>query len=749
MTHHQICFTRLSGQGSGDGWQAVNMSPELPQSAVSSFTRFQNGNITPPAFDEEDAASQIVTELQTDGEYAFYTLIKCNAAADDRGRAIMFAHSYVFSLDEFVKDPQAVLCVDKSNFSFDVSSTQEMRPSLVRTDAKNLRECVESLGLTKESYTTLVQCVYSILDGKTKNSLHLICDCSEETIRKYMTCIYAALPYEFRKKISFSTYEFQNGGVKTIIFDRKVKNPGSYYIDPKTEENNVLTEVVKKRLSKYEFMRVIPGNYDSDSDLDSYFKDLEERLAMFGSAQTTSLELYKIAYDLIRDEDSGPENMDTQALCQRLNEYMSAPTAHPYIDKQIQFVLAEIVERNIELNDVLSEKLCKKLETTRDADLIECGYRYNSAKVKRMSVDDGAKYLFEAYTNRNSESFIQIKKLLDEDEKGREILVKLYTMVAESIVKNSGGVPSAEDIRGFYDETKNLSSADEMAKLVFGLSVKYGLKLAVAEKEPKKLADTMNDLLIYVLNDKKEMARGVAKATKNAYWDNFKFADLVIDIPGYYDNVKPEGHELYDLAAGFIAILEIFKTDNTPYFSDALTELNAGASKTLDAAEYTAAMNKLIDACVENRDMVWEGNLDIWLHLTFTLRKIVGNPAKFLLEKGIIPSIEAFDDMYRGSEYLKDETSLDDFVEQLRECAQDKNEISKIAADAIRTIKDDKKQMEQLRKKEEREERRRAKETAKETARETSEKGSFFSGLFKKRNKNNNDDNDNNDDIGG
>lgn len=728
--HYQVCFTRVSGQGSLDGWQAVNTTPGLPQDATSAFTRFQNGNLIPPSFDAEDVDSQVVTELQNDGNFVFYTFIKYNAAADDKGRPIMFAHSYAFALNEFVRNPQEVLGLEQSNFAFEIAKTLSTPQTLVKRRSFSLNEVIETLGLTKDNYVTLVQCIYFILDSKTKNSLHIICDCMPDTIHKIMTCIYAALPFEFRKKITYATYELQNGAVKTIIFDRKVKNTSNYHLNPQTGENNVISDVILRRLEKYSFMKFVPERYRKNINHDNFFKCLEGKLALFGSEQTTSLDLYKIAYDLILDDSNKTLKPEPEELKKRLNELLSAPINHPYIDQQIQYVLGDIVEYRVVLNDVLSEKLCKKLETTCDQDLIECGYLYNSEKISRMSADEGAEYLFSSFKDRQSESFVQIKKLLNRDSRGREILNQLYTvLIAEQMPKDK------ENILCFFEETQTLFDRSKIQTSLFEMADVYLKSLIKKNQEPLILMTNTDEMLHEILSDRPDIVAMERKLVKQEYWSKFNYADLKIDSQKTYEIIELQDDPKCKLAFGILKSYQFFLDNDARQLNKQLTLMFSKKKALFTTEERSLLVEKLLVACLQKSYAIGNTDLDVWLSLAFLLCQENKNPVQFLIENSIPPMSMYFEKAYPLSEYLRDEQTKERFVDYLEKCAQEKNEHSKVANEAIRVIKENEKHKKKDAKKQQREEKNNVKETA--------EKPSLFSSVssvFKKKKSDDEDD---------
>jgi hypothetical protein len=452
-------------------------------------------------------------------------------------------------------------------------------------------------------------------------------------------------------------------------------------------------------------MKYVPENY-KDADLDEYFKYLEEKLGLFGSAQTTSLDLYKIAYDLIYYELHEDITLTSEELCIRLNELLNAPISHPYIDTQIWLVLGGIIEYKVILNDVLAEKLCKKLETTTDQDLIMRGYRYNSEKIARMSVDAGAKYLYDAYSNRQSDSFIQIKTLLDRDSKGRDILNQLYTVLI------AGRMPiDGDHILAFYEETKTLSDRSKIQESLIKM-VSANLESLVRKKQdPSVLMTHANELLRAVFNDKPDDIAEVKTVVKQLYWNEFDYADLKIESPKIYADVILQDEIKCQVVFEFLNAYKSFLANDDAQFNFQVNRLLSIMNALLTSDERSLLVNKLLSACVENRHVTGDTDLDIWLSLTLLLNAEKKNPAKFLIENRIKPMLKYFDEAYPRSKFLKNEANKEKFTIYLAEYAQEKTEYSKVASDALRVIKEHEKQAKQDVKRQQREEKRDTKES--------------------------------------
>jgi hypothetical protein len=322
MDFYHASFTRIGGQGVKDGWQAVNVSPGTPPAVIEKYTAFQNANIS------ADYGEDIVTELQTDNQYVYFTRIKYGLS-DSQGRPNMFADSFIFDVKQFSKNPGGVLSIKWHNFNFNFDSG--FNPDL----SSNL-DRLDELGLlnNRENYSRLVKCVYSTLTAR--EPLFIISEnYTEEIIANTMYSIYCALFLPFRKMVTFSTVNTK----KTIIFNRHPVQSNCRYFNLHTGETNT-------RFTDYEFVDEVisnPGTVDFD-------------LSRYGCAESTSLSLYKLAWG----EGS------TLNPVKRLNELLSAEVpVRDYLDRQILQLFCEIIKNDIPLNDIITEKIAN-LKTNND-----------------------------------------------------------------------------------------------------------------------------------------------------------------------------------------------------------------------------------------------------------------------------------------------------------------------------------------------------------------------------------------------
>ncbi|MCL1809212.1 MAG: hypothetical protein FWG42_05490 [Clostridiales bacterium] len=363
MKIHQASFTRVGGQGTCDGWQTVNVSPGAPADAVASFSRFQSSNVHDPEFDEEDKGEKIVTELQADGNCVFLTRIKYGLK-DQLGRPSMFANSFFIGINEFARNPQAVLGIKGENFRFDVESTKPDAHEVLLSEKLSLTAAAESIGLSREMHLVLARCVLHAQGISTKAALHLICDCAEETVRYAMFCICMSVPYSFRRIMSFSTCNAPPSAQKAVVFDRRLKNSSHLFFDLSTGKNNVLTEAAEKRLEWYDFADIAA---------------IDDVLARLGDQLSTSIDLIKLACETACSGLSGDylEKLSDEGLHRRLNELLSSGISqNALMDEQVGLTLGEVVRRRIVLNDIVAEKLSGYLEKATSRPLIDTGSAY-------------------------------------------------------------------------------------------------------------------------------------------------------------------------------------------------------------------------------------------------------------------------------------------------------------------------------------------------------------------------------------
>ncbi|MCL2071278.1 MAG: hypothetical protein FWH07_03480 [Oscillospiraceae bacterium] len=426
---YRIGFTRKGGQGIKDGWQAVNISPGIPPEIIGRYTALQNSNTPPgPVFEPEDSEEKTVTELQSDNHNVYFSRIKYGLA-DSQGRPSMFADSFVCDLKQFAENPSKLLLIKSGNFHFEVNEDESAQPE----SAPELLPAPElKLSLNPEQYAVLIKCVYSVMTARNKETLYIICggSYSDETVAETMLCIYSALFLPFRKVLTFATYETHGNVPKSVIFKRRQSGGESKYFNLETGETNI------KRFDNYGFIDEIAEN-PKQANL-NYFKSFESDLREYGCSETTSLALYKIVWEtghidsILADNDC--------ILTKKLNELLSvAVPKRTLLDEQILLFLTKIFERNINLNDILAQKL---------------------AGLPPMSANEALSSICTVYIYQKLKSLIPNEDLLPDFADGSsemvfEITEEAFDEIAESPIEVPDDFFEIEEGELHYDEYEN------------------------------------------------------------------------------------------------------------------------------------------------------------------------------------------------------------------------------------------------------------------------------------------------------
>ncbi|MCL1902821.1 MAG: hypothetical protein FWF94_00195 [Oscillospiraceae bacterium] len=378
MDYYKIGFTRLGGQGIKDGWQAVDIPPEIPPEIISKYAALQNANTPPaPVFDVEDNDEKTVIELQSDNRNTYLSRIKYGFA-DEQGRPSMLAKSFIFDVKQFAEAPEEAI-----RYVLPEQEELDNRPVFADSDKIAL----------------LLKCVYSVMTSRAKETLHLVMpDKSQKAIAATMSLIYSLLFLPFRRLLSFSTYEAENFTPKTIIIDRRLPefvndslpdDKRYKYFDLATGETNI-SDLTLRKFSVYGFIDEI-AETPKMANL-NYFKSFESDLREYGCTESTSLNLYKLVYEA-ENIDRILEG-DIDDILKKLNELLSInPPNRTLLDAQILKVIFKLSEKTkFPLCDVLNDILIRKLallSSETDNDLLKalCDFgTYTSIRDKTSNV---------------------------------------------------------------------------------------------------------------------------------------------------------------------------------------------------------------------------------------------------------------------------------------------------------------------------------------------------------------------------
>ncbi|PST48710.1 hypothetical protein COO72_06350 [Bifidobacterium callitrichos] len=747
----QICFTRVGKQGAGDGWQTVNVSPTIGAASVSAFEGMQNGNvkyIRNSEFDPEDVSSRIVTELRNDGHNVFLTRIKYGLTDEmDRPRPALFAQGFAFPLDRFIADPQSVLNVEYANYAISpdqtktapiVALTRTAHAAFSLVSRRSPVESLASIGLNERQFSDLVLCTMITLFSRSKETLTIRCDCSENTIRAVMACLYAAVPPALRVKLTFSTYLTNPGMPTTIVFAHPSRS-ASRVFDLVTGETNVLTEGVRRRYGRYTFI-TYPVALLGDVRLDEYFTQLEGKVACLDNVATADLDMFQLAHELLADERSDKTSYTYEECSDRMATllvFARLDRMNEYCERLIAGMLNEFLNNNYPINELLDEQLRVALGKAKTDELISAGERYAAKVITDKTPEDGARYLSEAYPDRTSQAFLRLRALLADSPSGQATLKSLYVDVvgAAVLAGASTGTVGPDQIAAYRDEAVVLTDQQAVERIVTESIERYLCRIVQPDEDPKTLVQQVGVVWNRVMPGTQLTA--IPASVSATYWKLFTFKKCSFDLRQYaYLQGEYTGYKALRAAVG---CWNAFSQRNLTALEQALHGYSVAAG-VLEADKRAVLDRIVLGACVQHRSIYAQRQvdgreqnkgelasaleLDVWLLLTDALLGSRQKAAEYMIAQRMLPTAEqgSFFDMVEESSLLRRDGELELFTDGFKQYMDGEQD-----RDRQQPAKDVLTDLNELAKIHAKEEKQRAKEEKQRAKEERKKSGGFLS----------------------
>ena len=368
------------------GWAVINTSADIPDKLAEDFSLVERSNAGM-------ASAKAVQMGESENPTCMFEVYSKNDAvgvvrtqfglSDGQGRPISFSHGYIFpDAYEALKNPQQLLGVSNDCFAsgrIDEATKAEIRSTpgalnneLIRlsspdmipeelslSETYSINSALEICGMNAESYKNYMLVVYAhILLAKSENNLYIKTDGSEKYARNLLYLTYMGIPYSMRTLISASTYLREGQHNSKLIFCYEVPD-GVPHIEPKTGENNVVNDVVKKRTEErnpfigHIVDKVIKGNPD-----EFYRESLEMALTYTGNVRLNSAQAINTVYSLLHKDF---ENADkVQGL---LYGWLSLPVQNTSEWEKIALGCIQHAEKfGVKFGDEVKEVLSTKSE---------------------------------------------------------------------------------------------------------------------------------------------------------------------------------------------------------------------------------------------------------------------------------------------------------------------------------------------------------------------------------------------------
>lgn len=530
----QFCYTNIGAEEANGttvtGWQPVAVSDGIPEEARKTCSAIQITNSALMNYAQTSSAlqSSVLTdekgnvlnlfELYGDGKYLYILRTQYGLNVRDvRGnvRKNMFSHAFIMEWEDnrMLHDPNYFLTLAKENFTQNIRDAKSQK-KIVRMEPFNIESAMAISGLTKESYQSLLQCIFIQMSAKKEVSpLYIQYDGTEEQMRAILYCIYYELPYYMRKNVKCASSPVQGMSDKNIVFSINAKQYKNWFI-PQTGENSVVSERDKRKLQRYGFIDYAVRNMEK-IDREAYFSELENYAAQLGDLTASDELILKIAhqcyigFEIEKIEAGELESKISDALRTKL-------PGSKTMDRYIMLLLDEINCRDMTLSDMNETNLIRRIENTESEDLKKTYKEYNLRCFSSLPIEQAADKL----RRMDQRLFSDYRKSLSTFIQGVKILDYYYSKIC--LAENNCGWDTLNHI---LDESAILPEREGTIDRIEQLAWQFYSHAAEAGKDAESNYRNYITLMsrIHDRDENNKEIREIDRIAKEFYWDNITF----------------------------------------------------------------------------------------------------------------------------------------------------------------------------------------------------------------------------------
>lgn len=555
----QCCYTNAVKENNGkirSGWQAVVVTEDIPTEAYTNCVDLQNANSTLQAH-MVDEQGHVLNLLEIVGDGAYVYVLRTQYGLTDRlGRPNMFSHAYIFSWKQknILSDPNVFLTLTKDNFAQDEETARQPRKTLTRTEPFTLKRALDRAGLTAETYTKMVRCVYAqYTEKKGTKPLYVQYDGTEEQMQAILYCIYSGLPYSVRRNISVAVGA---AGKRNLIFTIEAVGHDSFLV-PQTGDNNILTDRIQRRLDRYGFVEYAAQNYET-LDIDSYFQRLEQLAAELSRSPDELI--LKLAHQLI--EAPALSELSDLDLDSRLSDALRSKSwGSQRMEEYISSMLEEILNRGMALTEESEINLAERLISPVTERLAETGERYNIYRLRHLPATDATKLLHKLA----QPVFDRYRLTLTKTEEGQQLLDQYYAAY---------GLDDREvnwkTLSSLLTETDDLSNPIKTQDRVDAAAWEcYDREITNPDTARNAYLELMKLMKRLIPADKLPKCEAEAKA---AYWEKRRLETFSYSKTEEYEAMHTDAKRCYKLFQAVCKVIRIYQQEGDEAF---LRELNS------------------------------------------------------------------------------------------------------------------------------------------------------------------------------
>lgn len=501
MTYQQICYARLGRQESWAGWQTLNATDGIASDVSSSFSAFQKGdmgniNLVDP---RHEGLQNFV--LRSDGASMYLMSFKYGFA-DQTGRPSAFCHGLVFGRDEFERDPQIALGVERSSFGWTERGTRVEEQHVSVAPRVRLEGALDQCGLGAEDYSLLLDMTCEALgfdrrndarfgpkgafwreDPKTRTPFCIVCDCTESTIRALLVCIYEGLPRELRSQVSFCTLLDSRGNPINRA------NPVSITFVQRAPQRAKSFVLGAARGSRPNPCPAFVHGVSRDvAGAATYLDGLERTKSAFCDQGAGTCLVYELAA-----QGAAPVDFAGSAA---IREYLELPVPkdpprRSARDQMLAWAIHESMAQEAAYPAEINGQIARQASSSGNQSLKRMGFAYRIWLLTRLSAPEAASALrheFPTPEARSTQDFVDTRDELMRTGNGRSIVKALYDSIEQDML-DSG--LTEQGITDFLDE---LSGAEPAWRQSHEATLwrAFILKDSNGRRDPEELADFLD-----------------------------------------------------------------------------------------------------------------------------------------------------------------------------------------------------------------------------------------------------------------
>ena len=287
---NQCCYTHIGA------WTTVAQKGDFEQKYIGELSRHS----TLPGSEYGENLRVFETVGYGDKFLVMRTQYGLRDFTTDSGRASMFSHGYLIDVNGELFDPNVFLTINDDNFCTDVEAASAEKKEFQRDVKYTLNNAIKVAGLTTDSFSKLLKCVYQLSVRSINKQSLMIKSSGIRQSRALLYCIYVGLMPRYSRNISSASAPYNFSDMRNVVFVSEVNTSKKYFI-PESGENNVLSPNVDKNLDRLYFIDYGVKYFEDAEKIQEYFAELEKTIATITDRKQVDDEVIKIAHIMTAD----------------------------------------------------------------------------------------------------------------------------------------------------------------------------------------------------------------------------------------------------------------------------------------------------------------------------------------------------------------------------------------------------------------------------------------------------------------